>query len=134
MSLNKKISFSGSYKKEKMKAGVLSAFIVVCSIAAPVSFSLLIQAKFNPILAFTVGLGLVFTLFILAYIRSEILIKLEEKYNQVRAGMKVKKRESALMYEILQESPNFFYLKDTVDNKRMMISKEKLRNDYELEI
>ncbi len=134
MSLKNKNSFGGSYKKEKMKAGVLSAFIVVCSIAAPVSFSLLIQAKFNPILAFTVGLSFVFTLFILAYIRSELLIKLEDKYNQVRAGMKVKKRESALMYEILQESPNFFYLKDTVDNKRVMISKEKLRNDYELEI
>ena len=96
--------------------------------------TLLIQQKINAVAAFSVGLSFVFVLLILAYFRSSALKNLEQSYNEVRTGMKVKKKQSASMYEIVQESHNFFYLKDTLDNKKMMISKEKLRSDFELEL
>ena len=132
--MSSKNIFKSNYKKEKMKTSVLSGMIIFCSIAAPLSFSFLIQMKANPIAAFSVGLSFVFVLFILAYFRSTAMKTMEQKYSQVRAGMKVKKKQSTLMYEVVQESPNFFYLKDTLDNRKMMISKEKLRSDFELEI
>lgn len=132
--MSSKHIFKYNFKKEKMKSNILSGMIVFCSIAAPLSFSFLIQRKVNPIAAFSVGLSFVFVLLILAYFRSHALKTIEQKYNQVRTGMKVKKKQSASLYEVVQESPNFFYLKDTIDNKKMMISKEKLRSDFELEV
>lgn len=122
------------YKKEKLKTSILSGLIFFCSISAPMSFSFLIQQKINAVAAFSVGLSFVFVLLVLAYFRSSSLKNLEQSYNEVCAGMKVKKKQSANMYEVIQESHNFFYLKDTADNKKMMISKEKLRSDFELEL
>jgi hypothetical protein len=133
MSLNFSV-YKNNFKKEKMKTNILSGLIFFCSISAPMSFSFLIQKKINAVAAFSVGLSFVFLLLILAYFRSLALKNLEQSYNQIRTGMKVKKKQSASMYEIIQESPNFFYLKDTLDNKKMMISKEKLRSDFELEM
>lgn len=134
MSLDRNLNLKNNYKKEKLKTNVLSGLIVFCSIAAPLSFSLLIQKKINPVVAFLIGSTFIFVLFILAYMRWNVLKNLEHKYDMVRAGMTVKKKQSALLYEIVQESPKFYYLKDTVDNKKMMISKEKLRSDFDLDI
>ena len=128
---NLKKTYKNKYKREKLKTNILSGLIFFCSISAPMSFSFLIQQKINAVAAFSVGLSFVFVLLILAYFRAK---NLEQSYNEVRAGMKVKKKQSASMYEVVQESHNFFYLKDTRDNRRMMISKEKLRSDFELEI
>lgn len=129
-----KLNLKNNYKREKLKTNILSGLIFCCSIAAPLSFSLLIQKKINAIAAFSVGLSFVFILVILAYFRSQALKNLEQKYNEVRTGTKVKKKQSESTYEVMQESPNFFYLKATIDNKKMMVSKEKLRSDFELEI
>lgn len=131
---NFKRNYKNKYKREKLKTNILSGLIFFCSISAPMSFSFLIQKKINAIAAFSVGLFFVFALLILSYLRANALKRLEESYNEVRAGMKVKKKQSASMYEVVQESHNFFYLKDTTDNRRMMISKEKLRSDFELEV
>lgn len=131
---NFKKNYKNKYKREKLKTNILSGLIFFCSISAPMSFSFLIQQKINAVAAFSVGLSFVFVLLVLAYFRSNALKNLEQSYNEVRAGMKVKKKQSTSMYEVVQESHNFFYLKDTIDNRRMMISKEKLRSDFELEI
>ncbi|MBL7542375.1 MAG: hypothetical protein JNL11_01095 [Bdellovibrionaceae bacterium] len=127
-------TYKSNYKKQKLKTDILSGLIFFCSISAPISFSFLVQQKTNAIAAFSVGLSFVFALFILAYFRSAALKSLEQSYNQVRTGMRVKKKQSASLYEVVQESHNYFYLKDTLDNKKMMISKEKLRSDFDLEI
>jgi signal transduction histidine kinase len=131
---NFKNTYKNKYKREKIKTNILSGLIFFCSISAPMSFSFLIQQKINAVAAFSVGLSFVFILLILAYFRSSSLKNLEQSYSEVRTGMKVKKKQSASMYEVVQESHNFFYLKDTLDNKKMMISKEKLRSDFELEL
>lgn len=131
---NFKNTYKNKYKREKIKTNILSGLIFFCSISAPMSFSFLIQQKINAVAAFSVGLSFVFVLLILAYFRSTALKNLEQSYSEVRTGMKVKKKQSASMYEVVQESHNFFYLKDTLDNKKMMISKEKLRADFELEL
>lgn len=133
--MSKKVNdYRSNYKREKLKTSVLSGLVFFCSIAAPVSFSILIQRKINAVAAFSVGVGFVFALLILAYFRANAMKKLENSYNQVHPGMKVKKKQSTSLYEVVQESPNYFYLKDTIENKRMMVSKEKLRSDFELEI
>jgi signal transduction histidine kinase len=131
---NLKNTHKSKYKREKIKTNILSGLIIFCSISAPTSFSFLIQQKINAVAAFSVGLSFVFVLLILAYFRSSTLKSIEQSYNEVRTGMKVKKKQSASLYEIVQESQNFFYLKDTLDNKKMMISREKLRSDFELEL
>lgn len=123
-----------NYKKKKIRTNVISGMIFFCSIAAPMSFSLLMQSRINVIAAFSVGFTFVFVLLILAYIRANAIKDLENSYNHVRTGMKVKRKQSTSRYEVLQESQNFFYLKDTNSPKKMMISKEKLRADFELEI
>ena len=126
--------YRSDYKRERLKTTVLSGLVFFCSIAAPVSFSILIQRKANPVAAFSVGVAFVFALLILAYFRSNAMKNLENSYNQVRTGMKVKKKQSTSRYEVVQESPNYFYLKDTIENKKMMVSREKLRSDFELEV
>jgi hypothetical protein len=128
------LNFKKRYEREKLKVNILSGLIVFCSVSAPLSFSFLIQQKINAIAAFSVGLSFVFLLLILAYFRSSAIENLELKYRQIKTGMKVKKKLSSCLYEVVQESPNFFYLKDTLDNKNMMVSKDKLRADFEVEL
>ncbi len=132
--MSSKASIENTFKKQKVRTNILSGLIFFCSIAAPISFSLLVQKKINALAAFSVGLSFVFALIILAYLRANAIKTLEHSYSQVRAGMKVKKKQSTTRYEVVQESHNFFYLKDASSSKRMMISKEKLRADFELEV
>lgn len=127
-------NFNITYKRDKLKTNILSGLIVFCSISAPMSFSFLIQRKVNAVGAFSVGLAFIFVLFILVYLRFHLLKNLEQKFKLVKTGMKVKKKRTQSLYEIVQESPNFLYLKDTNDNKKVMISKEKLRSDFDIEI
>lgn len=127
-------NFKHSYKREKQKTIILSGLIIFCCISAPLSFSFLIQMKTNPILAFSAGMTFVFALFIFAYFRLNALKNMETKYNQIHNGMKLKKKQSGSMYEVVQQSHNFFYLKDSVGNRKTMVSKEKLRSDFDLEL
>ena len=131
--MSENAQFHLKYSKEKLKINLFSGLIFFCSIAAPLSFSFLIQQKVNPVLAFSIGVSFVFFLIVLSFLRSNSIKSLDQKYSQVRTGTRLKRRQSTLMYEVIQESPKFLYLKNTSENKKMMISKEKLRADFELE-
>lgn len=123
-----------TYQKEKVKEKAYSFFVILCSFLAPISFSILLQKKVNLFLAFLVGSSFIILIFMFIYFRQSSLKKMESSVRELKKGMRLKRRSGSYSYEIIQESPNFFFLMDTSKHHKIMVSKEKIHREFEIDL
>lgn len=125
---------SKNYQKEKVKEKTYSFFVILCSFLAPISFSFLLQKKVNLFLAFLVGATFIILIFMFIYFRQNSLKKMENSVRELKKGMRLKRKSGSFSYEIIQESPNFYFLMDSSNHHKIMVSKEKVHKEFELEM
>lgn len=125
---------SKNYQREKTKEKTYSFFVILCSFLAPISFSLLLQQKVNLFLAFLVGASFITMIFLFIYFRQTSLRKMESSVRELKKGMRLKRKSGTFSYEVIQESPNFYFLMDSAKHHKIMVSKDKIHREFEIEI
>lgn len=125
---------SKNYHKEKVKEKTYSFFVILCSFLAPISFSFLLQKKVNLFLSFLVGVTFIVMIFLFIFFRQSSLKKLESSTKDLKKGMRLKRKTGTYFYEITQESPNFYFLIDTKSHHKLMVSKDKVHKEFEIEL
>lgn len=120
------------YQSEKLKEKAYSFMVILCSFLAPISFSFLLQQNVNLFLAFFVGILFIIMIFLFIFFRQLSLKKIEASAKELKTGMKLKRKTGAFYYEIVQESPNFYFLIDSKKHHKLMVSKDKVHKEFEI--
>ena len=129
-------SFVKEFKKYQQQERWLTATIVLFSLLAPVTFSWLMDKKIH----WAISAGAAGVLLIAAagihLIRSRVAAKLVTKYQNLDVGYILSKKlvanKNTHRFVITNTGYNHYYLKSLNTGEQMLVSKHRVREDFDI--
>lgn len=128
-------SFVQEFEKYKRQERFLTGAIILLSVCAPLTFSFLLDKSFPAFLAVLSGIsfmGIALWIFIL---REKITRKLLHKYENLDVGYVLRKKIGHRIprkFVITSRDSNYFYLKCLETQEVILLSKDRLREDFDI--
>ncbi|WP_413561538.1 hypothetical protein [Bdellovibrio sp. HCB209] len=128
-------TFSDEFRKYQKQERRLTAAIVLVSVMAPVSFSILLDKKFHWIVC-----GITALIFLVAAVglhvyRAQVSQKLLKKYETLDVGSVLAKKispKAPSRFVITNTGYNHFYLRCLNTGEQVLVSKHRVREDFDI--
>ncbi|MCK6597852.1 MAG: hypothetical protein L6Q37_05770 [Bdellovibrionaceae bacterium] len=122
-----------NWKQEQWKVNIFSFLIIISSFLTPISFTYFLQNKITLALSFLLSMNFILLIFVFSYLKQQALQRYQQGLSQLKKGTVIKKKHTqSALYEITQESFNYFHLSGLNNSHKLMVSKEKISKDFEL--
>ena len=129
-------SFVQEFKKYQKQERLLTAVIVLISILAPISFTWLMDKKVHWIISGAVALTMLCAAAAVHLFRSKVSEKLLQKYQTLDVGYILAKKlvpnRSTQRFVITNKGFNHYYLKSLNTGEQMLVSKHRVREDFDI--
>ncbi|MFM6929106.1 MAG: hypothetical protein ACKOX6_11620 [Bdellovibrio sp.] len=128
-------SFSDEFKRYQKQERILTATIVLISVLAPISFSILLERKVHWILSTVVAVVLLAVAVALRIYRSRVSEKLLSKYEKLDVGAVLAKKISPARpgrFVITNRGYNHYYLRCLNTGEQVLVSKSRVREDFDI--
>lgn len=128
-------TFSDEFRKYQKHERRLTGAIVLVSVLAPVSFTFLLERKFHwTVCGITALLFLVSAVALHVY-RAQVSQKLLQKYENLEVGSVLAKKispKTPSRFVITNTGYNHFYLKCLNTGEQVLVSKHRVREDFDI--
>lgn len=128
-------SFAEEFKKYQKHERLLTGGIVLMSVLAPVAFTFMMEKKVSWAISGLVALALLTTASYFHYVRTQISQKLLGKYEKLEVGSVLAKKISTIKHHrfvITNRGFNHYYLKCLKTGEQVLVSKDKVREDFDI--
>ncbi|MBO9667029.1 MAG: hypothetical protein J7501_09470 [Bdellovibrio sp.] len=128
-------SFSDEFRKYQKQGRSLTAAIVLVSVLAPISFSLLLERKFHWAMSGAAAMGFLAIAVGLHIYRAKVSQKLVRKYENLDVGSVLAKKLSPKApgrFVITNRGYNHFYLRCLNTGEQVLVSKNRVREDFDI--
>lgn len=128
-------TFSEEFKKYQKQERLLTGGIVLVSVLAPVSFTYLMEQKITWAISGLVALAFVATASYMHYVRAQVSQKLLSKYEKLEVGSVLAKKISTTRphrFVITNRGFNHYYLKCLKTGEQVLVSKDRVREDFDI--
>ncbi len=128
-------SFVEEFKKYQKQERQLTGALVLLAVLAPVSFTWLMDSKVHWLAAVCVASGFVVGAVCIHVLRSRVAEKLLEKYEDLDVGSVLKKKialEASRRFVVTNRGYNHFYLRCLHTGEQMLVSKHRVREDFDI--
>jgi hypothetical protein len=128
-------SFGEEFKRYQKQQNLLTFTIIVVSFFAPVSFTWLLENKVHWSILASAALAVVLSGLWIQYHRRRISHKLLLKYESLDVGAVLKKkiqRKNPRQFVIVNRGYNHYYLKCMNTGEQVLVSKSRVREDFDI--
>jgi hypothetical protein len=129
-------SFVQEFKKYQKQERVLTGAIVLLSVSAPVSFTWMMEMRMHWSLSGLVGVVFVVAAFWLHFYRGRVAKKLINQYETLDIGSVLSKKITAVKpknkFVVTNRGYNHFYLRCVDTGEQVLVSKHRVREDFEI--
>lgn len=128
-------SFAEEFKKYQKRERLLTGGIVLVSVLSPLSFTWLMEQKVSWALCGLAALGLLGTASYLHYVRGLVAEKLLVKYESLDVGSVLAKKITTHRpqhFVITNRGYNHYYLKCLNTGEQVLVSKNRVREDFDI--
>ena len=128
-------SFGEEFKRYQKQENLLTFTIIVVSFFAPVSFTWLLDHQVHWSILGSVALVVIFSGIWIQYHRRLISKKLLSKYESLDVGAVLKKkiqRKNPRQFVIVNRGYNHYYLKCMNTGEQVLVSKSRVREDFDI--
>ncbi|WP_413587587.1 hypothetical protein [Bdellovibrio sp. HCB274] len=128
-------TFSDEFRKYQKQERRLTGAIVLVSVLAPVSFTLLLDRKFHWLVCGTTALMFLVAAVALHIYRSQVSQKLLAKYETLDVGSVLAKKispKAPRRFVITNTGYNHFYLRCLNTGEQVLVSKHRVREDFDI--
>ncbi|WP_413581500.1 hypothetical protein [Bdellovibrio sp. HCB288] len=128
-------SFSDEFKKYQKQERRLTGAIVLVSVLAPVSFTLLLERKFHWAVCGSTAFAFLVSAVALHIYRSHVSQKLLKKYETLDVGSVLAKKispKNPSRFVITNTGYNHFYLRCLNTGEQTLVSKHRVREDFDI--
>ncbi len=128
-------SFVTEFKKHQKQERILTGSLVLLSVLAPVSFTWMMNQKMNWIVSTIVAASFLLSALWLHVIRNRIAGKLLSKYETLEIGSVLTKKitpKNPKRYVVTNLGYNHFYLKCLKTGEQVLVSKHRVREDFDI--
>lgn len=128
-------SFVEEFKRYQKQERQLTGALVLLAVLAPVSFTWLMDNKVHWVLALFVALAFVVGALAIHVLRTRVAEKLLGKYENLDVGSVLEKKisvESPRRFVVTNRGYNHFYLRCLLTGEQMLVSKHRVREDFDI--
>lgn len=128
-------SFVEDFKRYQKQERLLTGTIVLVSVLAPVSFTWLMEKKIHWSLSGLVGVIFVLIALWLHFYRSQVAKKLLDQYETLDIGAVLSKKLTPMKpqkFVVTNRGYNHFYLRCLETGEQVLVSKHRVREDFEI--
>lgn len=128
-------SFVEEFKKYQKQERFLTGAIVLLSVLAPVSFTALVNYKVHWMFAAGVAMIFIISGLIFQVVRNKVSEKLLGKYETLDVGSVLSKKvttQKARRFVVTNRGFNHFYLKCLNTGEQVLVSKHRVREDFDI--
>ncbi|MBV2169797.1 MAG: hypothetical protein KUL82_13920 [Bdellovibrio sp.] len=128
-------SFVEEFKKYQKQEGILTGAMVLVSVLSPVSFTWMMEHKFHWMLSVSVGVMMLLAAFWIQVIRNRVSAKLLGKYETLDVGSILSKKitpKQPRRFVITNRGYNHYYLKCLNTGEQVLVSKHRVREDFDI--
>lgn len=128
-------SFVEEFKKHQKQERFLTAFIILVSVLSPVSFTALMNQKVHWIISSSAAGVFLVSAAWLYLIRHRVSEKLIRKYEDLDVGAVLAKKitpQHPRRFVITNRGYNHFYLKCLNTGEQVLVSKHRVREDFDI--
>ncbi|MFS4459973.1 hypothetical protein [Bdellovibrio sp. HCB2-146] len=128
-------SFVEDFKKYQKQERLLTGTIVLVSVLAPVSFTWLMEKKIHWSLSGLVGVIFVLIALWLHFYRSQVAKKMLDQYETLDIGAVLAKKLTPMKprkFVVTNRGYNHFYLRCLETGEQVLVSKHRVREDFEI--
>lgn len=128
-------SFVQEFEKYKRQERLLTGAIVLLSVCAPLTFSFMLDNSFPTWLAVLSGVSFLSVALWIFILREKITRKLIHKYENLQVGYVLRKKIGHRIprkFVITSKDNNYFYLRCIETNEVILLSKDRLREDFDI--
>lgn len=131
------MSLAQEFKKIQKLERVLTIAIIVISVLAPISFSWITEKKPHGYTSAGIAASFVVSAFIIYWIRQQISQKLLRHYEALDIGAVLQKkmtpRKEKNRFVIINTGREHFHLQCLCSGRPLLVSKSRLREDFDIE-
>ena len=128
-------SFAQEFKKYQKQERLLTVSLVLVSVLAPVSFTWLMNNKVNWIICAVVAVLFISAATAIHVIRAQVASKLLKKYETLDVGSILTKKitpKNSKQFVITNTGYNHFYLKCLNTGEQSLVSKHRIKEDFDI--
>nr|BFD66912.1 hypothetical protein HAGR004_19340 [Bdellovibrio sp. HAGR004] len=128
-------SFVEEFKKYQRQERMYTGGLVLLSVLAPVSFTWLINQKVHWLLAGSAAALFVVGAVLLHLLRAQVGSKLLSKYEKLDVGSVLAKKispQSPRRFVVTNRGYNHFYLRCLNTGEQVLVSKHRVREDFDI--
>ena len=128
-------SFVEEFKKYQKQERFLTAAMILSSILSPISFTTLTNQKVHWAISYTTAIVLLGTAAWLYVVRNRVAEKLIRKYETLEVGAVLAKKltpKNPRRFVITNRGYNHFYLKCLKTGEQVLVSKHRVREDFDI--
>lgn len=127
--------FERNFRKYQAQEKILSGLLVAFSVLAPVSFAWLTQKEFYWILSVGIAISFVMAALVVQLLRQHLIQRLENHYENLDIGAVLQKKigpTHSHLFVITHCGYNHYYVKSLRSGERSLVSKSRVREEFEL--
>ena len=128
-------TFSDEFKKYQKQERALTGAIVLISVLAPITSSILLERRVHWISSACVGIVMLAVALGLRFYRSKVSEKLLKKYEKLDVGAVLAKKISPSRpgrFVITNRGYNHYYLRCLNTGEQVLVSKNRVREDFDI--
>lgn len=128
-------SFAQEFKKYQKQERILTGSLVLVSVLAPVSFTWLMNNKVNWIICAVVAFLFISAAIAIHVFRGQVAAKLVKKYETLDVGSILTKKltpRAPKQFVITNMGYNHFYLKCLHTGEQSLVSKHRIKEDFDI--
>ncbi len=128
-------SFVEEFKKYQKQERLLTGAIVLVSVMAPVSFTWLIDKKIHWSLSGLAGVFFLLTALWIHFYRGRVAKKILDQYETLEVGAVLSNKLTPVnprKFVVINRGYSHFYLKCITTGEQVLVSKSRVREDFEI--